>query len=175
VVVILATSVGGVLTISEASQPILSFDSLVLLFLLWALIGLLWGVSAVVAVITRTGRMALIAPVAVVTTLAICLSGVPKQVAVAASDADLTSFVARAEAGEINIAEYSLEEPISVGWFRVYWIERRGSIAYLVNGFVGSDTPAGLVRLPSGPQVGDSLTYRHLYGPWYRWLPAGYD
>jgi hypothetical protein len=131
--------------------------------------------SLLAAMSANAIRPALIAPLLVVIIAALVFSGLPRRALVALNDRALTDFVAAAERGEIQSPpDWNYDDPLAVGGVPVYWFERHGGTTHLVTGFTGSDTPAGLVRLPDGGRPRADFRYEHVHGAWYRWFPAGW-
>lgn len=162
----------GVLTLSAASLPVAGLQELVLSAYGWAFIGLVWILSFLLARAARELRPALIAPVLVMIIAPLTFSGLPRMARVAWNDQALTSYVAKLESGEITPPpRYDEDSELLVGNIPLYWVEEYAGRPHLVNGFVGSDTPAGLVRLPDGQLPRSGLVYQHIHGEWFIWTP----
>jgi len=170
--IVVATLIVGFMTLSAATKPHSDLGDLVFAIYGWGFIGLVWVLSFLVAKAVGDVRPALVAPVLVVLIAALTFSGLPRRALVAWNDRQLSDLVAAADAGHIaSPPDWNRDRPISVGGVPVYWFERHAGTTHLISGFVGSDTPAGLVRLPDGELQSTGFRYEHIHGDWYRWFP----
>lgn len=112
-----------------------------------------------------------VAPVIVVASAALVLSGVPGSLRFAAAEPELTRYVLSLDQGA-EVPDY--DEPVLVAGIPVFEVIRQDGQVLLVTGFIGilGDDPAGLAYVPAGTP--DGVGWEHIRGPWYSWIPLGY-
>lgn len=139
----------------------------------WLVVGLLVIVPVgLILVRQRPIRLVwFVAPVIVVASAALVLSGVPGSLRFAAAEPELTRYVLSLDQGA-EVPDY--DEPVLVAGIPVFEVIRQDGQVLLVTGFIGilGDDPAGLAYVPAGTP--DGVGWEHIRGPWYGWMPLGY-
>lgn len=164
--------VAAVLAAPLISLPVAGIETVELLVaaFAWLAAVIVWLVAVGVSLQERRWSLALLwSPLILAVIVMLAVSGVPKAVRVWVSEGQLDVYLASAASTEppAFIDEYAAPEWI--GLEPVYGFERHGSDIYIVTGFVGSDTPGGLVRLANGPPPGSLFLFGRLYSDWYVW------
>jgi hypothetical protein len=117
-------------------------------------------------------RSWIVAPVIVVATLALLMSGIPRSIRFAYAETALSAYARQLLSGEVTPPRSVDENPVTVGSIPIHEVTVEGGELHFITGYIGilDDDGAGLAYVPSGAPAGPGV-YQHLQGPWYAWSP----
>jgi hypothetical protein len=117
-------------------------------------------------------RLWFAAPLIVVATFVLLLSGIPTSIRFAFAEPALSAYARQLQAGEAVPPRQGEALPISVGSIPIYEVRVDGGELIFITSYVGilDDYGAGLAYVPTGTPAGQGV-YQHLQGSWYIWTP----